>query len=74
MPTRASPCPLVCDPCPTWRARHAREPAQVLCLADQHLDAAGQSLVLEEKEELAEGSGGRGEDAVVHVMGAGTLQ
>lgn len=46
----------------------------MLCLADQHLDAAGQSLVLEEKEELAEGFGWGGEDAAARVVGAETLQ
>lgn len=74
MPTWASTCPLVRAPCPTWRSWHAGELAQVLCLADQHLDAAGQSLVLEEKEELAEGFGWGGEDAAAHVVGAETLQ
>ncbi|TFK03087.1 golgi-associated plant pathogenesis-related protein 1-like [Platysternon megacephalum] len=59
---------------PTWCPWHASEPAQILCLADQHLDTIGQSLVLEENEELAQGRGLGARSAVVHVLGTETLK
>ena len=44
--------------CCTWCPWHAREFGQVLGLADHDLDAVGRRLVLEQDEELAEGSWG----------------
>lgn len=59
---------------PTWGAWQAGEPAQRLCLAQQHLDAPGRGLELQQQQELAQGSGGRGEDAAVQTMGTAGLE